>query len=83
MTWQTFDFHKTMTSGRPMSTYKRRYDPYDDDEEDLDYKQMFRKFANSSTVHGTYFWGESRSIVGKIVWIGIVILGKSYSMKWF
>lgn len=36
---------------------------------------LFRKFCSSSTIHGTYFWSESRSPVAKTLWGLIVLFG--------
>ena len=36
---------------------------------------LFKKFCNSSTIHGTYFWVESRSAMSKVMWGIIVFLG--------
>ncbi|XP_059093651.1 uncharacterized protein LOC131888743 [Tigriopus californicus] len=43
--------------------------------ESEDYGSMFAKFCESSTIHGTYFWGESRSTLGKSFWVLIVLFG--------
>ena len=48
-----------------------------DDEKDSnnDMNLMFEKFCASSTIHGTYFWSESRSPLAKAVWMAIVAIG--------
>ena len=52
------------------------------DEEDEDnYHDVFKKFCSSSTIHGTYFWGENRTYIGKFVWICIVLMGTETTFK--
>lgn len=47
---------------------------------DLDYRQLFQRFCDSSTIHGTYFWGqENKATAAKLVWIVIVFAGVSTS----
>ena len=36
---------------------------------------LFYKFCASSTIHGTYFWAESKSTTARVVWGVIVALG--------
>ena len=39
-------------------------------------KELFSKFCNSSTIHGTYFLGESTTgKVARFAWLIVVILG--------
>lgn len=42
---------------------------------DLSVGELFHRFCSTSTIHGTYFWGESRSIIGRCVWYFIVTMG--------
>ena len=56
-----------------MSTGNDEYTGYNNNDEDVG--SVFSKFCNSSTVHGTYFWWESRTIIGKFIWVCIVVLG--------
>ena len=37
--------------------------------------ELFQKFCSSSTIHGTYFWTESKSRLAKLAWGLIVFLG--------
>ena len=36
---------------------------------------LFRKFCETSTIHGTFFWSESSSYLAKLFWIIVVISG--------
>ncbi len=36
---------------------------------------MFEKLANSITIHGVYFWDESKTFLGKFLWFMIVFTG--------
>ena len=36
---------------------------------------LLRRFCESSTIHGTFFWSESATIWGKIIWVAIVVIG--------
>ena len=47
-----------------------------------EYGYLFETFCNSSTVHGTFFWNESTTSIGKSVWILIVLLGILYLIDW-
>ncbi len=38
--------------------------------------ELFRQFCRSSTLHGTYFWAEARTAVGKLLWVFVVVMGK-------
>ena len=40
---------------------------------------ILQRFCESSTIHGTFFWSESATIYGKIIWVAIVVLGISGS----
>ena len=40
---------------------------------------LLRRFCESSTIHGTFFWSESATIWGKIIWVAIVVIGISGS----
>ena len=37
--------------------------------------ELFRKFCATSTIHGTYFWYESTSVLSRTIWYIIVIMG--------
>ena len=37
--------------------------------------ELFKKFCSTSSIHGTYFWYESRSWSSKIIWGLIVLVG--------
>ena len=41
----------------------------------LQTSDLFRKFCETSTIHGTFFWSESSSLLGKLFWIVVVIVG--------
>ena len=43
------------------------------------YLLSFDRFCDSSTIHGTYYWAESSTIFGKLLWVTIVIIGISAS----
>ena len=43
------------------------------EEEDLG--SLFHKFCSSSTIHGTYYWMESKSVAGKLFWMTMVVMG--------
>ena len=36
---------------------------------------LFRKFCETSTIHGTFFWSESSSLIGKLFWVVVVVVG--------
>ena len=39
-------------------------------------KELFTKFCNSSTIHGTYFLGESTTgKIARFVWLVVVVMG--------
>ena len=39
-------------------------------------KELFTKFCTSSTIHGTYFLGESTTgKIARVVWLIVVIMG--------
>ncbi len=37
---------------------------------------IFRQFCMSSTLHGTYFWAEARTVLGKALWVVVVGIGE-------
>jgi hypothetical protein len=43
--------------------------------ESEEYAELWDKLRNSITIHGVYFIGESRTIIGKILWAIIVSFG--------
>ena len=43
--------------------------------QDVSMKELFQKFCSTSSIHGTYFWYESRSISSKVIWALIVLVG--------
>jgi hypothetical protein len=43
------------------------------------YYSLFGKFTNSSTIHGTYFLGESTTLIGRTFWVIVVAAGISAS----
>ena len=45
------------------------------------FAELFAKFCTSSTIHGTYFWITPHSIVSRMIWVLIVILG-GFSATW-
>lgn len=38
-------------------------------------RDKWKEFCSSSTIHGTYFWSESHSLVVKLVWMIVVMAG--------
>lgn len=44
-------------------------------DEDEDIGSLFHKFCCSSTIHGTYYWMESKTASGKSFWVAMVVMG--------
>eukprot|EP00094_Tigriopus_californicus_P011134 TCALIF_10745-PA protein Name:"Similar to ppk28 Pickpocket protein 28 (Drosophila melanogaster)" AED:0.17 eAED:0.17 QI:0/0/0/0.66/1/1/3/0/792 len=49
-------------------------------EEEAELMDLFHKFCSSSTIHGTYFWTESKSRLAKIAWGIIVLMGVLFAI---
>lgn len=81
--------HITRVMGEKLAAYNNNYGPYAQraatgvstgseaaraaEEERM--AELFQKFCSSSTIHGTYFWTESKSRLAKLAWGLIVFLG--------
>ena len=51
---------------------------YSDDSRHFNvYLDLLNRLFNSITIHGFYFLGESRTIVGKFLWLLVVVTGIS------
>ena len=61
-------YNNPIKSGTPFNQYKMTF-----------FFLLLRRFCESSTIHGTFFWSESATIWGKIIWVAIVVIGISGS----
>ena len=43
--------------------------------QNISMKELFQKFCSTSSIHGTYFWFESRTWYSKVIWALIVLVG--------
>ncbi len=78
------DRRHSLGSGSPHSNgVKSRLDNYGDaegmeegeEEEEEDLWGLFHKFCSTCTIHGTYYWMESKSVMGKLFWMTMVVMG--------
>ncbi len=54
-------------------SHRRNSESETEDEDSME--GLFHKFCSSSTIHGTYFWTATRSLIGKVFWMAMVFGG--------
>lgn len=48
---------------------------------DEHYRDIFRQFCESSTVHGTFFWHAADTVFAKAMWVVVVLAGETYQLE--
>ncbi len=41
----------------------------------MNVRELFERLCSAITIHGVYYWDESKTWWGKLIWFGIVVVG--------